>query len=105
MNQRLRTELNLSARPAYAQYPEIYSGSSEATGEGLLRLITSSPVITTRHAEMRSALIEAIVATPEQEPILATLLELCAHDLSEFRDFDLGMDSRFGYRPPSLLLE
>ncbi len=43
--------------------------------------------------------IEVIPASPEQEPILANLLELYAHDFSEFRDLELGEDGRFGYRP------
>jgi len=43
-----------------------------------------------------------IPAAPEQEPILANLLELYAHDFSEFRNLDIGEDGRFGY--PSLPL-
>jgi predicted acetyltransferase len=46
--------------------------------------------------------IEVIPATPEQEPILANLLELYAHDFSEFHDLELGPDGRFGYRGLSL---
>lgn len=42
--------------------------------------------------------IEVIPATAEQEPILANLLELYAHDFSEFSDLELGPDGRFGYR-------
>lgn len=41
-------------------------------------------------------------ALPEQEPILANLLELYAHDFSEFMDLKLGADGRFGYRHLSL---
>jgi predicted acetyltransferase len=41
--------------------------------------------------------IEVIPAQPEQEPILANLLELYAHDFSEFHDLELGCDGRFGY--------
>ena len=48
-------------------------------------------------AEKRSAQIEVIPARPEQEPILANLLELYAHDFSEFHDLELGPDGRFGY--------
>jgi predicted acetyltransferase len=40
--------------------------------------------------------IELILA-PEQEPILANLLELYAHDFSEFHDVAIGEDGRFGY--------
>jgi predicted acetyltransferase len=41
--------------------------------------------------------IEVLPATPEQAPILANLLELYAHDFSEFHNIDLGADGRFGY--------
>jgi predicted acetyltransferase len=37
--------------------------------------------------------------TPEQSPILANLLELYAHDFSEFLPLDVGDDGRFGYPP------
>ena len=46
--------------------------------------------------------MEVVAATPEQEPILANLLELYVHDFSEFLDLDIGEDGRFGY--PSLSL-
>jgi predicted acetyltransferase len=42
--------------------------------------------------------IEVIPATSEQRPILANLLELYAHDFSEFYDLELGPDGRFGYK-------
>ena len=48
-------------------------------------------------AEKLSAHIEVIPARPEQEPILANLLELYAHDFSEFLDLEPGADGRFGY--------
>jgi hypothetical protein len=41
--------------------------------------------------------IEIIPSLPEQEPVLANLLELYAHDFSEFIDLELGADGRFGY--------
>jgi predicted acetyltransferase len=41
--------------------------------------------------------VEIIPASPEQEPVLANLLELYAHDFSEFVDLQLGADGRFGY--------
>ncbi len=44
--------------------------------------------------------LEIISAVPEQEPVLANLLELYAHDFSEFHDLEIGEDGRFGY--PSL---
>ncbi len=43
------------------------------------------------------ARVEVVSATPEQEPILANLLELYIHDFSEFLDLDIGEDGRFGY--------
>jgi predicted acetyltransferase len=49
-----------------------------------------------------SAHVEVIPATRKQEPILANVLELYAHDFCEFRDLELGDDGRFGY--PSLSL-
>jgi predicted acetyltransferase len=41
--------------------------------------------------------IEVLPAAAEQAPILANLLELYAHDFSEFHSIDLGTDGRFGY--------
>ncbi|HYV04483.1 MAG TPA: GNAT family N-acetyltransferase [Blastocatellia bacterium] len=41
--------------------------------------------------------VEIIPALPEQQPILANLLELYAHDFNEFTDLRLGADGRFGY--------
>jgi predicted acetyltransferase len=42
--------------------------------------------------------VELLPATPEQEPILSNLLQLYAHDFSEFHDIELGQDGRFEYR-------
>lgn len=53
----------------------------------------------TKHADKPSAHIEVIPATLEQAPILANLLELYAHDFSEFFDLEIGADGRFGYSP------
>ena len=47
-------------------------------------------------------LVEIIPAPAEQEPVLANLLELYAHDFSEFVDLEIGPDGRFGYEPLSL---
>lgn len=52
----------------------------------------------TEHSRKPSAPVEIIPAAPEQEPILANLLELYAHDFSEFHTMELGIDGRFGYR-------
>jgi predicted acetyltransferase len=51
-----------------------------------------------RRPKKPSAHLEVIRAAPEQEPIVANLLELYAHDFSEFYDVKLGSDGRFGYR-------
>ncbi len=53
----------------------------------------------TKHPDEPSVQIEVIPAAPEQEAILGNLLELYIHDFSELRDFDLGPNGRFGYRP------
>jgi predicted acetyltransferase len=50
------------------------------------------------HPQKPSATIELIPATREQEPILANLLELYAHDFSEFHTLELGPEGRFGYK-------
>ena len=39
-----------------------------------------------------------IPAALEHAPVLANLLELYAHDFSEFHEIELGMDGRFGYK-------
>jgi predicted acetyltransferase len=56
----------------------------------------------TKSANQPSLHIEVVPAGKEQEPILANLLQLYAHDFSEFHNLDLGPDGRFGY--PSLPL-
>ncbi|MBS1786540.1 MAG: GNAT family N-acetyltransferase [Acidobacteria bacterium] len=43
--------------------------------------------------------IKVIAATPDQEPVLANLIELYAHDFSEMADLELNSDGRFGYAP------
>lgn len=42
--------------------------------------------------------LEVLPATADQEPVLANLLELYAHDFSEFFGIELGEDGRFGYK-------
>jgi predicted acetyltransferase len=44
-----------------------------------------------------SAHIEIIPAGLEHEPVLANLLELYAHDFTDFRKVELGANGRFGY--------
>ncbi len=41
--------------------------------------------------------IELVPAAQGQEPVLANLLELYAHDFSEFVDLTIGPDGRFHY--------
>jgi predicted acetyltransferase len=43
--------------------------------------------------------IEVLAASPEQQSIIANLLQLYAHDFSEFHDLELGADGRFEYKP------
>jgi predicted acetyltransferase len=47
---------------------------------------------------MLSARIEVVPAAPDEEPILANLVQLYAHDFSEFHDLELGADGRFDYK-------
>jgi predicted acetyltransferase len=42
--------------------------------------------------------LDVVAPSPDEEPLLANLLELYAHDFSEFFDLDIGEDGRFGYR-------
>ena len=43
--------------------------------------------------------LELIPATVEQQPILANLFQLYAHDFSGFYDVELGPDGRYIYTP------
>ena len=47
--------------------------------------------------ERPPAHLEVIPAAPAQEPVIANLLQLYAHDFSEFFDLKLGADGRFCY--------
>jgi predicted acetyltransferase len=51
----------------------------------------------TQPAAKSPGVFEVILASPEQAPILANLLELYAHDFSDFHGIELGADGRFGY--------
>ncbi len=42
--------------------------------------------------------VAIIPATRDQQPVLANLLELYAHDFSEFQDLELGENGQFGYK-------
>ena len=42
--------------------------------------------------------IELVPAALEQKSILANLLQLYAHDFSEFHNLEIGDDGRFGYK-------
>jgi predicted acetyltransferase len=50
------------------------------------------------HSESSPPNIELTPAGPDQEPVIANLLELYAHDFSEFQEIELGADGRFGYK-------
>jgi predicted acetyltransferase len=52
----------------------------------------------TEHANKPPARIELDPALREHAPILANLLELYAHDFSEFHGLDIGSDGKFGYK-------
>jgi predicted acetyltransferase len=54
----------------------------------------------TQQGESALGKVEVLAATPEQEPIVANLLELYIHDFSEILELQIGEDGRFGY--PSL---
>lgn len=41
--------------------------------------------------------VKITAAAPEEETVLANLLELYAHDFSEFFELEVGEDGRFGY--------
>lgn len=43
-------------------------------------------------------IIEIFAASLAQQPILANLIELYAHDFSEFHSVEMGEDGRFGYK-------
>jgi predicted acetyltransferase len=46
--------------------------------------------------------IEVVPASSEQQSIIANLLQLYAHDFSEFHNLELGADGRFEYKPLAL---
>ena len=56
----------------------------------------------TNHLAKQFDNVAVIPAGPEQQPILANLLELYAHDFSEFSNVEIGPDGRFGYNRLSL---
>lgn len=48
--------------------------------------------------EESSTQVQIVSATPEQESTIANLLELYAHDFSEFHHLELSANGRFGYK-------
>lgn len=56
----------------------------------------------TARAHKSSLHLEVLPALPGELPILANLLELYAHDFSEFHELEMGADGRFGYRDLAL---
>lgn len=52
----------------------------------------------TQHTDKPSARIELELVPREQSQILANLLELYAHDFSEFQTLAMGTDGRFGHK-------
>ena len=59
----------------------------------------------TTNPKKPSAAIELVPALPEEEPVVANLLQLYAHDFSEFHNVELGLDGRFSLQAASALLE
>jgi predicted acetyltransferase len=55
-----------------------------------------------REAEKSSPRIEVVPAAREQESVIENLLDLYAHDFSEFHAIELRPDGRFGYKNLSL---
>jgi predicted acetyltransferase len=51
----------------------------------------------TKPAQEQAVRMELFRAALEDAPVLANLLELYAHDFSEFHPLDIGDDGRFGY--------
>jgi predicted acetyltransferase len=47
----------------------------------------------------RSAQIDVTPATREQKPVIDNLIQLYAHDFSEFQDIELDSNGRFNYTP------
>lgn len=56
-----------------------------------------APSIMPQPIEKASSQVQVIPATYDQQPVLANLLELYAHDFSEIVDLAIGEDGRFGY--------
>ncbi len=56
----------------------------------------------TESADRPVAHIEVLAATPEEQPVLANLLELYVYDFSELLGLEIGEDGRFGYPQLSL---
>ncbi len=53
----------------------------------------------TPHPEKLTPEVEVLAATAEEAPILTNLLQLYAHDFSEFLDVEIGADGKFTYNP------
>src|SRR5262249_27583076 len=82
--------------PIYVILQVIESIGSTGPPTDQLRPQTNNPIMA-RHSEGSLTHIELVPAAPDQQPILANMLELYAHDFSEFHELELGVDGRFGY--------
>lgn len=51
------------------------------------------------HPPKPASPVEVLPAATEQAPLLANLLQLYAHDFSEFLDVEIGADGKFTYHP------
>lgn len=89
-------ETHLNPAPIYVILQVIESIGSTGPPTDQLRPQTNNPIMA-RHSEGSLTHIELVPAAPDQQPILANMLELYAHDFSEFHELELGVDGRFGY--------
>jgi hypothetical protein len=71
--------------------------TSAGTSPGATGTSARATSVMSSHTERSATRIEVVPATREEEPILANLLELYAHDFSEFLEIDLREDGRFRY--------
>jgi predicted acetyltransferase len=88
--------LRIERTRLYCRLPSV---SDTNGGESAILKIEVWPVATimTKRPAKRFENVAVIRAGPEQELILANLLELYAYDFSEFGDIEIGPDGRFGY--------
>jgi predicted acetyltransferase len=89
-------QLGLSERSCIARLRSFTD--TNGGGSAILKSDVSSDasIMTNRPTKLFDN-VAVLCAGPEQEPVLANLLELYVHEFSEFRDIEIGSDGRFGY--------